>query len=288
MNDNGPAGQGVTSGMAPTTSPSIVISGNAYVGKLIVVQHATSITIHGNASLIRPSAVASAPVSLSEQVGALEFQVDRLLRTPENVRTTESLIAACRMAQNIIKSIVLSAECNVHYARVFLDRMIAVVKTLTALTSYAEALLADIADLHGAARDYYAAMAQTEALVQSPTRRRSTDDLMSLGTWMLNAGDYRPAQRVFEAVSNELMADGPMSPYGNDEQLMQLSRADQFRLLWIPHEMGSPLATMRAAPALLRRVHGTYPALEQAILHRLGRAQGDLGALRRNRKLITQ
>jgi hypothetical protein len=100
---------------------------------------------------------------------------------------------------------------------------------------------------------------------------------MLLAVLLLNASEYSLALPLFDAVATAADGgSGPLPPAGETAKARQRVTADQYRLLWIPHELGRHEETIRNAPGALSAARALGPRVEAGVFHRLGRAQTDL------------
>lgn len=236
-------------------------------------------------------AVANAPVAVREAIGALVHQTSSLQGDALEDREThqKAVRHACRSAQDVMRMVTeYSEDYGIDLAAGLLDDLVTVVDSLCAISSHALPIQADLVSVYGAARDYQGAIDQALRTIALPGRRASTSDLLELGTWLMNACEFEPARQVLDAVSRHLRAGGPMSPPTYDEQVLQRVTADQFRLLWIPHDVGRPETTIRNYRHVLARGRTTNPRIEAGILHRLGRARTDLAMQRHDSALLAR
>jgi hypothetical protein len=224
------------------------------------------------------------PVAVREAVGALVHRVHQL---PDGgADDPDALLAACRTTQDLIRLLTGHAENDANLAASCLNDLVPVVESLCRTSDLALPLQADLVPLYGAVRDYQGAIAQALHTIALPGRRASTADLLQLGTMLMNACEFEPAQRVLAVVSEQALSGGPMSPPTPDERFLQQATADCFRRMWIPHGLGHAETVIQNHGELLARVRGTDLALEAGVLHRLGRAYTDLGRQRRDASLL--
>jgi hypothetical protein len=273
----------VHEGHAAPPTARVVISGNSYVGKLLVVGHADGVVIgssHDVSLTTQPS-----PVAVDELLNCIKAELAKLDQTVE--ATSPQLWAVASAIEDLIARLRRDAELGAGHVAPMLSQVASLVTRLERRFPEAVALRVSLVHLYGAVPDYYLAMAEAERLLQSPLRARFSDDIMLLAVLLLNASEYSLALELFDAVATAAEdGSGALPPAGETARARQRVTADQYRLLWIPHELGRYEETIRNVPGALSTARALGPRVEAGVFHRLGRAQTDLAVASRDRSLL--
>jgi tetratricopeptide (TPR) repeat protein len=275
-------GSSVDEGHATPPTVRVVISGDSYVGKVLVVAHADGVIIGSSHDV--SIATQHSPVAVDELLNRIKAELAKLDLTVE--APFPQLWAVASAIEDLIARLRRDAELGAGHVELMLPQVASLVDRLERRLPEAVALRVSLVHLYGAVPDYYMAMAEAERLLQSPLRARFSDDIMLLAILLMNASEYSLALPLFDAVATAEDDSGLLPPAGETERARQRVTADQYRLLWIPHELGRYEETIRHAPGALSAARVLGPRVEAGVLHRLGRAQSDLAVASRDRSLL--
>jgi hypothetical protein len=272
----------VDEGHATPPPARLVISGNSYVDKVLLVEHANSVIIGSSHDV--SIATQHSPVAVGESLNRIKVELAKLDQPVE--ATSPQLWAGASAIEDLIARLRRDAELGAGYVKLMLPQVASLVDRLERRLPEAVALRVSLVHLYGAVPDYYMAMAEAERLLQSPLRARFSDDIMLLAILLMNACEYSLALPLFDAVATAEDGSGLLPPTDITERARQRVTADQYRLLWIPHELSRYEETIRNAPSVLSAARVLGPRVEAGVLHRLGRAQTDLAVASRDRSLL--
>lgn len=148
----------------------------------------------------------------------------------------------------------------------------------------------DLARLRGRMNDYAGALVEINEMVKGPDPP-TAQYLSFAGEMLMNAGSISYADRAFEIASRTLREPGVRSPavvglLSEEDRIREWIRCEQFRKIWLPDYRGHTTEGLRAAKLLLPQARELGGDILETVLHRVARAQCDLGVQRRDVSMI--
>jgi hypothetical protein len=267
---------------ASATPPAVHVDVSGNVGKLAIVGQANRVIISSSHDV--SIATQHNPVVLNESLNDIKSRLSELDTVESTSRQRWELALAI---QNLIARLRQDAEVGAGHVRPMLPQVASLVTQLERWFPEAVALRVDLVHLYSTVRNYDLAIAEAETLLLSPNRAKTSDDIMLLAVELMNACDYSLAIPLFDMVATATdNGSGLLLPPSGTARALQRATADQYRLLWIPQELGRPEETISNAPGVLSAARILGRRVEAAVLHRLGRAQKDLADASRDRSLL--
>jgi tetratricopeptide (TPR) repeat protein len=140
----------------------------------------------------------------------------------------------------------------------------------------------NLAKLHGRMDDYGGALIEINEIVKGPDPPHALC-LNFAGEMLMNLGHITSADHVSCALSSsDERSPAVIAPLSDEDRLREWIRSEQFRKIWLPDYRGYTQESLRSAKLLLPEARMLGGDVLETILHRLARAQCDLGAERRD------